>query len=258
MKKITLLLLILITVLSSLTFTGCQSQCKKSGHDFYPADTCRICKKSKCELGFHNWNGTRCSRCYATKCEVSNHTFMGLEYCEYCNVRCCDIGEHNYITHNSEKICKWCEKEKCDLEGHDYRKGICSVCEDKKFGYAVTSFFEDLFEGDKSPEKPNEEVKEDGKDDKFREVVSEALMIFGSMLIIAVICSLIFWLGAFLNSNFIVWFAHMIMLIVTVGSFLAFHWAWGLIFFLLFDSIYICLIGRLLSEEYGFHGTNWW
>ena len=253
MKRIRVVLSILLIVASCFVFTGCRSRCAKNGgHDFYPGDTCRMCKKTKCELGFHSWSGTHCSRCYATKCEAGEHTFAGLEYCEYCDVRCCDVGEHNYMTYKSERICKWCEKQKCDLEGHDYRKGICQTCDRKAFGYGISSFFADLFDGNNTTESEKKEPS------KFWLAVGEGIAIFGGMLGITVVCSLIFWLGAFLNFSFVVWFAHGIMGLITIGAFIGLHWAWGIVFFILFDGLYLCLIGRLLSEEYGFHGTNWW
>ena len=194
-----------------------------------------------------------CSRCYVTKCEAGQHTFAGLEYCRYCNVCCCDVGKHNYTTYKSEKICKWCEEQKCDLEGHDYREGICNTCDRKVLGYGISSFFADLFDSGSSNSTSGKK-----EPSKFWLAVGEGMTIFGIMLATTVICSLIFWLGASLNFSVVVWFAHIMMGLASIGAFILCHWIWGIVFFIVFDGLYICLVGRLLSEAYGFHGTNLW
>ena len=259
MKKITaILLLVLLTASFCFVLTGCQSQCEKRGwHDFYPADTCRICKKTKCEAGIHDWDDIFCSVCRTTKCKEGKHAFAGSENCSYCGVNCCDIGEHHYINYRSQKICSWCERPVCDIEGHDWYDHTCKVCKKVSFFGKINTFFYNLFPEDNSYIPDEELPQEEDESAKFWDMVGTGALLLAAFLFFTALASLIYWIGALFNSSVIAYIAHGFMLLLTFGLFLVLHWAWGLVFFLVFDGIYFGLISRLLNERYGFHDTSW-
>ena len=45
------------------------------------------------------------------------------------------------------------------------------------------------------------------------------------------------------------------MLLMTLGAFVAIHWIWGIVFFLLFDGAYIALICPMITQKtLGYNG----
>ena len=269
MKKVTIVLLVLLMLASCFAFTSCQSRCEKRGyHDFYPEDTCRICKKTRCQVGEHDWNGNECENCGTTKCQAGEHRWYQDEICYDCGANRCKEGEHVYLSGE----CRWCKKTICKIEGHDYHQGYCTNC-DKVSAFA---WVYDIF--DKPIEAPDQGGNEwnstcpssaDGSHGwlnykciycgavltnsgsmSFWDKVGQGAMMVSTMIAVTAIASLAYWLGCMFGWGWLTWVGHGLMVLMTIGMFITQHWAWGVVFLVLFGGAYIGLICPLITRRY--------
>ena len=272
MKRFSVLLLALLIAVSCFVFTGCQSTCEKRGwHEFYPEDTCRICKKTRCETGDHDWVDGRCINCWTSRCDTGDHRW-DYERCMYCGIICCDIGEHEYTMGKCEYCgetscedgahyyrdgsCVWCDKTPCQAEGHDWHRGFCIKCERMN----VFSFFFPDISGDTVQDGSSAGDSSSGNQSgnqlgnqsggNFWDAVGDGLMLLAFMLVITIIASALYWLGCALSLGFITWFGHAIMVIMTFGIFLTYHWAWGVVMFVVFCGAYFGIVCPLVGKHY--------
>ena len=238
--------------------TGCGvSICKEEGHKFdEETGKCLFCDKTTCNSGNHNYDKT-------------------TGKCVYCGKSSCKAGKHDY---NRDDVCTWCNKTICQAEGHNYHEGYCTNC-DKVSAFA---WVYDIFDKQPTPDQGGGEwnstcpssatgihewenyecnhcgkVLSDAGSRRFWDAVGEGAMLVGFMLAITIGASLIYWLGAAINLSFITWIAHGLMLLMTLGIFLMYHWIWGVVFFVLFGGLYL-LACSLISQRYFGHDSNFY
>ncbi|MBQ8433464.1 MAG: hypothetical protein IJX23_01480 [Clostridia bacterium] len=243
--------------------TGCGVKiCKEEGHKFDEnTGKCLFCDKTTCKLGDHNFDKT-----------TGN--------CTYCGKSSCKTGKHNY---NYNDVCTWCEKTICQAEGHDYYEGYCKNCDKvSAFAWVYDIFDKPIESPDQGGQGGNNEwnskcpsaadgshgwrdykciycgaVLPDAESRSFWDKVGEGAMLVGFMIAITIGASLIYWLGAAINLSFITWIAHGLMLLMTVGIFLMYHWIWGVVFFVVFGGLYL-LACSLISQRYFTHNSNFY
>lgn len=84
----------------------------------------------------------------------------------------------------------------------------------------------------------------------FWEAVGQGLMKLGFMLAITAIASLAYWLGCMFGWGWLVWVGHGLMVLMAIGMFITQHWAWGVVFFVVFGGAYLGIICPLISQHY--------
>ena len=333
MKKITIVLLVLLTLASCFLLTSCNFTrplckdgcsfpftedggrericencgnpwCKVRGYHFWDESTgkCDWCKQNRCKVeGTHTYDGTgkctgcgvkickeeghkydatgKCVICAKTTCKDGGHVYdKATGNCTYCGKSSCKAGDHHY---NSDDVCTWCNKTICQAEGHNYHKGYCRNC-DKVSAFA---WIHNIF--DKPAETPDQGGNQGGGSEwnstcpegngvhgwlsgkciycgavlsnademNFWDAVGQGAMVVGTMIAVTAFASLIYWLGCLFNWSFLVWIGHGLMLLMTLGMFVAFHWIWGIVFFLLFDGAYIALLCPMITQKtLGYNG----
>lgn len=215
--------------------TGCGTNiCKEEGHKYDTATgKCVICEKGACKDGGHVYDKT-------------------TGKCTYCGKSSCKQGEHHY---DRDGICTWCNKTQCQAEGHNYYEGYCRNC-DKVSAFAwIYDIFDKPIETPDPTPPTEEEIEAQKKKDAFWKSVGEGVMLVGTMIAVTGISSLIYWLGCLFNWSWFVWIGHALMLLMTLGMFVAIHWIWGIVFFLLFDGAYITLICPMITQKtLGYNG----
>lgn len=236
MKTFTKALFFTLLIACCFLLTACKQPCEINNKHHFDSNTgiCSTCKKTRCELGQHNFNGSKCTRCGESRV-VEEQNSSGKS--------CKDGGNHYYLDSLDGK-CGFCNKTRCEAEGHEFYKGYCRHCEKTTMFHWVYDVFD----------KPDIAIQPKDKEiSKFWQAVLEGLATIGFMLAITVGCSLVFWFGAAFHIKIIRWAGHTTMLIMTFGSLIMWGWIWAIVKFLIFDGAYFVLVGGLLSGRYALH-----
>lgn len=254
-------------------------KCKVDGeHTYDGTGKCTGCGTSICKEEGHNYDNAtgKCVVCSKTTCKSGDHNFdKTTGNCTYCGKSSCKTGKHDY---NIDDVCTWCNKTVCQAEGHNYSKGYCIKC-DKVSAFA---WIYDIFDKQPTPDQGGSSDNEwnstcpegngvhgwlngkciycgavlsDADEMNFWDAVGQGAMIVAFMIAITAFASLIYWLGCLFNWSWFVWIGHALMLLMTLGAFVAIHWIWGIVFFLLFDGAYIALICPMITQKtLGYNG----
>ena len=84
----------------------------------------------------------------------------------------------------------------------------------------------------------------------FWDKVGQGAMMVGTMIAVTAIASLAYWLGCMFGWGWLTWVGHGLMVLMTIGMFITQHWAWGVVFLVLFGGAYIGLICPLITRRY--------
>ena len=84
----------------------------------------------------------------------------------------------------------------------------------------------------------------------FWDKVGQGAMMVGTMIAVTAIASLAYWLGCMFGWGWLTWVGHGLMVLMTIGMFITQHWAWGVVFLVLFGGAYIGLICPLITQRY--------
>lgn len=254
-------------------------KCKVEGeHTYDISGKCTGCGTNICKEEGHKYDPTtgKCVNCQKTTCKDGLHAFdKTTGNCTYCGKSSCKTGKHNY---NHDDICTWCNKTICQAEGHNYYEGYCRNC-DKVSAFA---WIYDIF--DKPTETPDQggsnnewtspcpsaadgvhgwrnyeciycgAVLSNAENLSFWDAVGQGLMIVGTMIAVTALASVLYWLGCMFNWGLFVWAGHALMMLMTLGAFVAIHWIWGIVFLLLFGGAYMFLICPMITQKT--HGYN--
>lgn len=263
------------------------SYCKVNGHGWSSnlghEEICYICGKTPCQVGIakHQYKGGVCTACGAGSCKNGEHKFDDTTgVCKYCGKTSCKAGMHQF---GVDGQCRWCGKTACQTGGHKYDKGECIHCgKESAFAWVYDIFDKPIESPDQGGQGGNNEwnskcpsaadgshgwrdykciycgaVLPDAESRSFWDKVGEGAMLVGFMIAITIGASLIYWLGAAINLSFITWIAHGLMLLMTVGIFLMYHWIWGVVFFVVFGGLYL-LACSLITQRYFGHDSNFY
>ena len=84
----------------------------------------------------------------------------------------------------------------------------------------------------------------------FWDKVGQGAMMVGTMIAVTALASLAYWLGCMFGWGWLTWVGHGLMVLMTIGMFITQHWAWGVVFLVLFGGAYIGLICPLITQRY--------
>lgn len=241
-------------------------------------EICEVCGKTPCQVGIakHKYQNGVCTACGAGSCKNGEHKFDDTTgVCKYCGKTSCKAGKHQF---GVDGQCRWCGKTACQTGGHKYDNGECIHC-GKESAFA---WIHDIFNKPaKNPDQGGSDnewnstcpegngvhgwsggkciycgaVLSDADEMNFWDAVGQGAMVVGTMIGVTALASLIYWLGCLFNWSFLVWIGHGLMVLMTIGMFVAFHWIWGIVFLVLFGGAYMFLLCPMITEKtLGYNG----
>ena len=254
-------------------------KCKVDGeHTYDISGKCTGCGTTVCKEKGHTYDNAtgKCVVCSQTTCKSGDHNFdKTTGNCTYCGKSACKTGKHDY---NIDDVCTWCNKTVCQAEGHNYYEGCCIKCGKVSAFAWVYDIFDKQPTLDQGGSSDNEwtstcpegngvhgwlkgeciycgAVLSDADEMNFWDAVGQGVLIVAFMIATTAFASLIYWLGCLFNWSWFVWIGHALMMLMTLGMFVAIHWIWGIVFLLLFDGAYIALICPMITQKtLGYNG----